>query len=82
MTENHAVERGGFTGELWRLTEDTYAGILAHPFLQGLTDGTLGEGRFRFYVLQVTFPAAKIRAFRKGASDLRATVRTDRHGEP
>ncbi len=52
MTEDHVVERGGFTGELWRSIEDIYAGILAHPFLQGLTDGSLDEERFRFYVLQ------------------------------
>ena len=29
-----------------------YTEILAHPFLRGLTDGTLPEERFRFYVLQ------------------------------
>lgn len=44
------MERKGFTGELWRSIEDVYAGILAHPFLQGLTDGTLSEERFRYYV--------------------------------
>ncbi len=55
MTEDHTVERKGFTGELWRSIEDIYAGILAHPFLQGLTDGTLSEERFRYYVLQDVF---------------------------
>ncbi len=52
MTENHGVLRKGFTGELWRSIEGVYAEILAHPFLTGLTDGTLPEERFRFYVLQ------------------------------
>jgi thiaminase/transcriptional activator TenA len=52
MTENHGVSRKGFTGELWRSIEGVYAEILAHPFLTGLTDGTLPEERFRFYVLQ------------------------------
>jgi thiaminase/transcriptional activator TenA len=51
-TEDLSVERKGFTGELWRSIEGTYAGILAHPFLRGLTDSTLPEERFRFYVLQ------------------------------
>ncbi len=52
MTENHGIERKGFTGELWRSIEDLYAEILSHSFLRGLTDGTLPEESFRFYVLQ------------------------------
>jgi thiaminase/transcriptional activator TenA len=52
MSEHHGVSRKGFTGELWRSIEGVYAEILAHPFLTGLTDGTLPEERFRFYVLQ------------------------------
>ena len=52
MVESSTVLRNGFTGELWRSIEDVYAQILAHPFLAGLTDGTLAEERFRFYVLQ------------------------------
>ena len=52
MTENHGVSRKVFTSELWRSIEGIYAEILAHPFLMGLTDGTLSEERFRFYVLQ------------------------------
>ncbi len=46
------TQRAGFTGELWRSIDGIYAGILAHPFLRGLTDGTLSEERFRSYVLQ------------------------------
>ena len=51
--------REGFTGELWRSVEGIYAGILAHPFLRGLTDGTLPADRFEHYVLQSTLPVCK-----------------------
>ena len=47
-----ATGREGYTGELWRSIEGIYAEILAHPFLQGLTDGTLAKDRFHFYVVQ------------------------------
>jgi thiaminase/transcriptional activator TenA len=49
------MDRKGFTNELWRSITSIYNEILAHPFLLGLTDGTLGEDRFRFYILQDTF---------------------------
>ncbi len=49
------MERRGFTNELWRSITSIYNEILAHPFLRGLTDGTLTEERFRFYVLQDAF---------------------------
>ena len=52
MYEVPAMERKGFTNELWRSIVTIYDEILAHPFLRGLTDGTLTEERFRFYVLQ------------------------------
>ncbi len=52
MYEAYPTERAGFTGELWSSIEITYAEILSHPFLKGLTDGTLPEESFRFYVLQ------------------------------
>ena len=51
----HAVpvmERKGFTRELWGSITSIYDEVLAHPFLRGLTDGTLTEERFRIYVLQ------------------------------
>jgi thiaminase/transcriptional activator TenA len=41
-----------FTGELWRSIEPIYAAILEHPFVRGLTDGTLSRDRFRFYAIQ------------------------------
>jgi thiaminase/transcriptional activator TenA len=49
------TERKGFTNELWHSITSIYNEILAHPFLRGLTDGTLTEERFRFYVLQDAF---------------------------
>jgi thiaminase (transcriptional activator TenA) len=52
MHEVPVTEREGFTGELWHSIGSIYQEILAHPFLRGLTDGTLVEERFRFYVLQ------------------------------
>src|SRR5918998_1822965 len=47
-----ATGREGFTNELWRSITSIYNEILAHRFLRGVTDGTLTEERFRFYVLQ------------------------------
>ncbi len=41
-----------FTGELWHGITGIYQAILAHPFLTGLTDGTLAPGAFAFYVVQ------------------------------
>ena len=41
-----------FTGTLWRSIEPIYAAILAHPFLRGLTDGSLPREAFRFYAVQ------------------------------
>ena len=41
-----------FTGDLWRSIEPIYAAILAHPFVRGLTDGSLAHESFRFYAIQ------------------------------
>ena len=41
-----------FSAQLWDGISDIYAAILAHPFLSGLTDGTLPEESFAFYVIQ------------------------------
>jgi thiaminase/transcriptional activator TenA len=37
---------------LWESVSDIYGAILAHPFITGLTDGTLPEESFAFYVVQ------------------------------
>src|ERR671927_458496 len=52
MHEVPATEREGFTNKLWHSITSIYDEILVHPFLRDLTDGTLTEERFRFYVLQ------------------------------
>jgi thiaminase/transcriptional activator TenA len=41
-----------FTGELWQGITGVYSAILAHPFLAGLTDGSLPHDAFAFYVVQ------------------------------
>ncbi|MFN0101317.1 MAG: TenA family protein [Bryobacteraceae bacterium] len=38
--------------ELWKAIAPIYAKTLEHPFLKGLTDGTLPPGRFQFYLGQ------------------------------
>ena len=43
---------GAFTGELWASIESIFAAILRHPFVAGLTDGSLTPNRFRFYAVQ------------------------------
>lgn len=53
MGENRGPgEREGFTGELWRSITGVYGSILEHPFLSGLSDGTLPKECFRHYVIQ------------------------------
>ncbi len=50
---NPAISRPGtWSARLWQEIEPTYAAILAHPFLTGLTDGTLDRGAFGYYVIQ------------------------------
>src|SRR5207244_12328456 len=41
-----------FSAELWQGVAGIYDAILAHPFLTGLTDGTLPHDAFAFYVVQ------------------------------
>ncbi|MBF9068780.1 thiaminase II [Streptacidiphilus fuscans] len=41
-----------FTDELWSDIEPIYAEILEHPFLRGLTDGSLPRTAFRHFVEQ------------------------------
>jgi thiaminase/transcriptional activator TenA len=43
-----------FTDELWKETAPIYSQTLRHPFLEGLTAGTLPKDRFRFYLEQDT----------------------------
>ena len=41
-----------FTDSLWASIEPIYAEILRHPFIAGLTDGSLPRERFEFYAVQ------------------------------
>ena len=41
-----------FTDTLWVSIEPIYAEILRHPFIVGLTDGSLSRQRFEFYAVQ------------------------------
>lgn len=41
-----------FSQVLWSAIEEIYAAILKHPFISGLTDGSLDREAFRFYVVQ------------------------------
>lgn len=43
---------GSFTDGLWDGISDIYDAILAHPFITGLTDGTLPAESFAFFVMQ------------------------------
>ncbi len=44
--------RKGFTGELWSAAEPIFRNVITHPFLTGLTDGTLDRAAFRFYIVE------------------------------
>jgi thiaminase/transcriptional activator TenA len=38
---------GWLTARLWSSIDATYGAILEHPFIAGLTDGSLGQAAFR-----------------------------------
>ena len=63
-----------FSERLWRSIAEIYGRILAHPFLTGLTDGTLAEDVFRFYAVQ---DALYLRDFARGLALLAAKSPTD-----
>jgi len=54
-----------FTDDLWKSIESIYAAILRHPFLEGLSDGSLSRESFRFYAVQ---DALYLREFARGLS--------------
>jgi thiaminase/transcriptional activator TenA len=45
-------ESSSWSTRLWAESEQTYVAILAHPFLTGLTDGSLDPAAFGHYVTQ------------------------------
>ena len=52
VTAEHAEPRARPRDLLWADIEHLYAAILRHPFLTGLTDGSLPRDAFRHYVVQ------------------------------
>jgi thiaminase/transcriptional activator TenA len=77
--EASAEVRTRFTDELWSANRDIYAAILEHPFLRGMTDGSLERSTFVRYLLQDAYylhafaealKAAASRAPRKDWADL------------
>lgn len=58
-----------FTKVLWGAAEPVYAKTLEHPFLTGLSDGTLPKRRFQFYLVQ---DAQYLRVFGQALSLLAA----------
>jgi len=50
MYEVPAIERKGFTNELWCSISSIYNEILTHPFLRGLTDGTRSTSRAKLRI--------------------------------
>jgi len=63
-----------FTKELWAAMEPIYTEILAHPFVRGLTDGTLSREAFSFYVVQ---DALYLREFARALSVAAARAPAD-----
>jgi thiaminase (transcriptional activator TenA) len=63
-----------FTKELWAAMEPIYGAILAHPFVRGLTDGSLSRESFRFYVVQ---DALYLREFARALSIAAARAPAD-----
>ena len=52
MSDTLSPRSKSFTEELWGGIAAILEAILAHPFIQGLTDGSLPKEAFRFYVIQ------------------------------
>jgi len=63
-----------FTKELWAAIEPIYTAILEHPFVRGLTDGSLSRESFRFYVVQ---DALYLREFARALSVAAARAPVD-----
>ena len=63
-----------FSETLWQRIAPIYERILAHPFLNRLTDGTLSEKAFRFYAIQ---DALYLRDYARGLALLAAKAPDD-----
>src|SRR5919199_3218448 len=49
---DESAAAGPFTRHLWEAIAPIYRAILDHPFIRGLTDGSLPEESFRYYAVQ------------------------------
>ena len=63
-----------FSATLFNRIQRIYQRILAHPFVTGLTDGSLSEAAFRFYAIQ---DALYLRDFGRGLALLAAKSPSD-----
>lgn len=52
MEPQTSLGRDSLTADLWASIDEIFRSILGHPFVTGLTDGTLPEPAFRYYVVQ------------------------------
>ncbi|GAY10255.1 thiaminase II [Pseudonocardia sp. N23] len=62
------------TEMLWSDVEDVYAKVLAHPFVTGLTDGSLPHESFRHYIVQ---DSHYLRGYSKALAACAAKAPTD-----
>ena len=67
-----------FSGELWQGVAGVYDAILAHPFLTGLTDGSLPHDAFAFYVVQ---DAIYLRAYARALAAVASRAPTPSQAE-
>ncbi|MEB3023165.1 thiaminase II [[Mycobacterium] crassicus] len=59
---------------LWDQAAEIYQRICAHPFITGLTDGSLGRDRFRYYIIQ---DAHYLRAYARALAGCAAKAPVD-----
>ncbi|MEJ2861964.1 thiaminase II [Actinomycetospora flava] len=64
----------GFSDELWDAGAGIYDRVRAHPFLTGLSDGTLPHGAFRHFVVQ---DAHYLRGYARALAVLAARAPTE-----
>ena len=64
-----SAEQPVFTGEMWQAIRPVYTKILEHPFLEGLSDGSLPRSHFQFFLVQ---DSHYLRAFGQALSVLAA----------
>jgi thiaminase/transcriptional activator TenA len=67
-----------FAQELWSRIEAIYDSILSHEFIQGLTDGSLPEESFQYYVIQDSY---YLRGFARALSLASAKAPVDEWAE-